>query len=343
MDQEKNTVFELLRNEHFVRWVQNPTDASDRYWFQRISSHEQAARNIEIASRIIQSGSLAHNRPVSEEQYAKMLGNIMDHARLHQPTSNPSRTAFWKYTVVAASVMLAILSILFLIDYTSTTPESSTGNLVVKEAPPGSKLTTRLPDGSTITLNSGSTVSFPEAFLGNSRTVQLSGEAFFDVEHNPAKPFYVQFRDQEVKVLGTSFSVRCYDAESYTQVAVATGKVAYAHNLSDEIILLPNEKASLAIGSSQFKREKVNALADFGWRDRILYFESSTFEEIKTELQRWYGVSIQNSDLNPSGTYSGKFQDASLKEVLTGLSFIYRFDFTIEKDQVILTTQQPLN
>lgn len=340
MQKRKNIVFDLLRNEHFVRWVQHPTQESNYYWTKWISNHESDKSDVEIARRIIQSGSLTRNQSVSDEHYDIMLENIMNYAREKQ-TNYSNKTGTLRYLSIAAAVLLVIVSSVFLItDHFKSPVGLAEVRTVVKEAPNGSKLSTKLPDGTTVTLNSGSVLSFPEKFEGAVRNVRLSGEAFFEVEHDPSKPFIVHFRDQEVKVLGTSFNIRAYEPEDLTEVAVATGKVSYSLLQGSQVILKPNEMARYSQEENKLEKGTVNKLAAFGWRDRILYFESNSFEEIKTELERWFGVTIKASrHFKPHGTYSGQFNNASIKEILTGLSFIYRFDYSIEGSQVTITSQ----
>ncbi len=337
MDKEHN-IFKLLKNEHFVKWVQNPTDDSNHFWSKWISNHKDQKKDVEIARRIIQSGRLKSNKQLAENQYDSMLDNIMAYADERKQTTGPYLTrTFWRYTAVAASLILMLLSLGLLMDFTSGTDDKMLSEFITKEAPFGSKVTTRLPDGSMVTLNSGSSITYPEHFNEDSRPVELSGEGFFEVEHNPSMPFIISFRDQTVTVLGTSFNIRAFDQESYAEVAVATGKVAYAVKSGSKVVLTANNKATLKKGSSQFEQTRVNELADFGWLNRVLYFESNSFEEIRLELEKWYGIEVQIDGNTPSGTYSGKFENASLDEVLTGLSFIYRFDFTIDDTNVLIT------
>lgn len=343
MDRKQSTVFELLKNEHFVQWVQHPTDDSNHYWTKWISNHEDLSNHVEIARRIIQCGSLKYSQPIPEEKYDTMLENVMNYARSKQNVKFISRLSFWKYAAVAASLTVIVISIFSLIFNQPQPSPLTDDSLVVKEAPFGSKLTTKLPDGSTVTLNSGSAISFPKTFQGHSFEVYLLGEAFFEVEHDPSKTFYVHFRDQTVKVLGTSFNIRTYDLENYSEVAVATGRVEYSLDTGNGIVLLPYEKASLKKGSLDFKKQQVNEWSDFGWRDHILYFESKSFEEIRIALERWYGVEIDHSEFKPEGTYTGKFDNPTLKEILTGLSFVYRFDFLIEESKVFISSQRETN
>ena len=80
-----------------------------------------------------------------------------------------------------------------------------------------------LPDGSFATLNKNSTLTYPAAFKGKTRKVQLKGEAFFNVSPNKQKPFIIDVNDVQVKVVGTSFNVR--NVNGGTEIIVATGVV----------------------------------------------------------------------------------------------------------------------
>jgi len=141
-----------------------------------------------------------------------------------------------------------------------------------------------------------------------------------------------------VKVLGTSFNIRSYLDESESEVAVATGKVAYSVTGGDELLLFPNELGARYKGTLELNKGHFNNLEAFGWKDGVLYFQSDPFEEIVKELERWFDVKMElPNDFNPQSTYSGEFKDATLKEVLTGLSFIYRFDYEINDANVLVT------
>ena len=125
----------------------------------------------------------------------------------------------------------------------TTIKQSATGNLTINNdtiknlasekkmemnqiiIPYGQRSDITLSDGTHIWLNSGSQLSYPTEFLGKTREVLLSGEAFFDVKHNPEKPFYVITRELKIRVLGTSFNVSAYDEDVTAQAILITGKV----------------------------------------------------------------------------------------------------------------------
>lgn len=103
-------------------------------------------------------------------------------------------------------------------------------------------LTDTLPDGSVVTLNKKSSISYPEHFEGDTRAVQLTGEAFFDVTPDKTKPFIIAVNDVTVKVVGTSFNVK--DNASRTEVVVETGVVEVAR-ANRKVRVLPQEEATV--------------------------------------------------------------------------------------------------
>ncbi|MEQ8556490.1 MAG: FecR domain-containing protein [Cyclobacteriaceae bacterium] len=216
--------------------------------------------------------------------------------------------------------------------------ESFIVKTIIKEAPAGSKITTRLPDGSIVMLNSGSSISFPESFDGDTREVHLEGEAFFDVQHDPGKPFKVQMDEDVVQVLGTSFNIRSYPEDSEVFVAVATGRVSYTIPSGDEVILEPGRMATYSPGSGSLKTGEVNIQKVFGWKDKILYFDDSSFDKVITELERWYGVEIvYENDFGSRGTYTEQFDNPTIAEALHSLSFVYRFQFEVNENKITLS------
>ena len=337
MQEKGYRVFDLLKNEYFVKWVYSPTEESIHFWSKWIANHPERERDVEIARRIIQSSGLRPGKKLEEHEYDHMLERIMDFSLSKSAPSPRTGVPLWRPMSIAASLVIVLFAIYFVtIDQLQKQQESI--RLVEKEASFGSKITTRLPDGTRVTLNSGSKISFPERFDEDARTVILSGEAFFEVEHNPEKPFFVRFKNESVQVLGTIFNIRSYQQEDVVNVSVASGSVSYQVPSGEEVVLKAAQMASYHEGERRLIRGPVDPLQSFGWKEQIIYFKAAPFGKIKTELERWYGVNIELSEgFKPKGTYSGQFKNESLEEVLKGLSFIYRFDFSIEETRVIIS------
>lgn len=144
----------------------------------------------------------------------------------------------------------------------------------------------QLPDGSTVWLNMNSTLEYPETFADNQRLVKLSGEAFFEVEKNPAKPFVIQTAHTETKVLGTSFNLRAYDNEETTSVVVTTGKVSFVNMVADAepVILTPGERGAYVPNEDKLLKEQNQEPNYQAWKTREFKFDSVPFGEAEKVL-----------------------------------------------------------
>lgn len=261
-----------------------------------------------------------------------------DRSRILEPVVKRSSRG-WIWKIAAALLVICLASVWVLKTRHDQSKETIAPlAIVTKSTSPGQKITTILPDGTVVKLNSLSSISFPEKFSGKERRVELSGEAFFDVTHDASRPFYVSFRNSEVKVLGTSFNIRTYREETSVTVAVASGRVSFTStDAQSKVILEPNELVSYDEAENKMVKRTFDPLDIYGWKDHILYFKNDEFEEIVGELEKWYGVKITYTrDFHSKGTFSGEFENKSLGNVLIGLSYLYEFTYEIDGDKVIL-------
>ena len=197
------------------------------------------------------------------------------HQRLERSTASatPTIRMSWRMVSRIAAVLVIVstlVTIAYLYSFETKKVEPLVNNTIFKETPLGSKVTTKLPDGSLVTLNSGSKISFSEEFDENKREVHLTGEAFFEVVHNLNKPFLVRMDGDVVRVLGTSFNIRSYPEDSAVYVSVATGRVSYSIPSGDEVILEPNRMATYLPHRRSLTTGEVNDLQAFGWKDKVL-------------------------------------------------------------------------
>lgn len=148
-----------------------------------------------------------------------------------------------------------------------------------------------LPDSSEIFLAAGSTVSYPEDFEGNTRKVNLQGEAFFQVASDPGKPFMIHTDDISTKVLGTSFKVTAIKGRPL-EVAVATGKVGVSRQDETLATLTPGHKVTWHPLEQKAVTEQVSIDGLEQWKNGDLVFDRLDMEYIADELQRRYGIAI---------------------------------------------------
>ena len=200
---------------------------------------------------------------------------------------------------------------------------------------PGQKITTRLPDGTVVQLNSDSKLVIPEFFADDVREVYLTGEAFFDVVKDSSRPFVIRTPGLKVKVLGTSFNVRAYKNDTAESVAVKSGEVTVSRLLSqDDVMLTPNEMVSIVEHGGFEKAVIADQDQVFGWTERRLVFVDEPLDRVLETISRWYGVSIDTeAEILVQKPYTANYENPVLNEVMTSLSHVYNFHYTITADE----------
>ncbi|GGH16794.1 DUF4974 domain-containing protein [Sphingobacterium alkalisoli] len=187
--------------------------------------------------------------------------------------------------------------------------------------PRGGQYKVVLSDGSTVWLNAGSQLRYPNVFAADSRRVELIGEAYFEVSHNPNKPFMVKTKDQQIQVLGTGFNVRAYP-NSPSATTLAHGKVQVTASQAVQPLLLhPGEQAFLDKGSLHRKRVNVNSA--MAWKNGLFSFQRSDLRDITAQLERWYDVDFVFENMTiPSKQITGEIsRHVSLYDVVEILSY----------------------
>lgn len=196
-----------------------------------------------------------------------------------------------------------------------------------------------LSDGTKIWLNSGSQLSYPVSFTGSSREVYLSGEAFFDVESDPAKPFHVITGDLKIRVTGTRFNVTSYSNDPTTQTVLLSGKIDAAKNkrFSRSIELEPGERIVYNKQEDNMKKGWVDVELYASWKDGYLIFDNEPVDEIFKKLERYYNKNILTEKLSGQPAFTGKLDLAdNLEKVLKNIAFSASFSVEFENDTFII-------
>lgn len=158
-----------------------------------------------------------------------------------------------------------------------------------------------LPDGSKVYLNRNSRLSYRTAFLNNStRNVRLTGEAFFEIAHDPSKPFIIDAGKANVKVLGTSFNVITENADSEVEVFVKTGKVLLSDKSSDNSVTLdPGYIGKLDSGKTE---KLINSDQNYlSWNTGKLVYKGQSLDIVFRDLKRVYNMDIVADDTSILG------------------------------------------
>lgn len=267
-----------------------------------------------------------------EEKANSLLDKIHHKINIsHNLHLKPKRTAkrttlFTVFTRAAALLLIPVLAFLF---YTLfSTPNEITNSAEVRidsleiVAPVGSKTIVQLPDGSEVFLNHGSKLKYPQKFVGTTRAVVLTGEAYFKVTHDTNMPFIVSTDDLNIKALGTEFNVLAYPNEQTIETTLINGEVVLVElNKSVEKRILGKMEPGQHVKYNTQNHKIISTKGDvekyISWKDGKLIFKNEPIEQIANRLNRWYNVEIvfANDDVK-NLSYTATFVDETLFQIL---------------------------
>ncbi len=317
-----------------------------------------------------------HEAPVNaHEALAKVKATII---RLEQDDGTgrvspvkqlPGKISRFPFVWLAAACLLGITAVLVFRLYS----KSNNNQALVwmeKITVNGVRSHLVLADGTKIILNAGSRLEYPRSFNGGIREVRLNGEAFFDVAKDAQHPFIIHTDKMNIKVLGTSFNVKCYGEDAYAETTLVTGAVEITLNgrSEDRITLKPKEKLIVhnkktddstsrlyssgrqpdSLQNRQFytltaaevlldKHNRDSVMLETSWLNNQLVFRHEPFTSLARELERRYGVNIYfRNEKIKAYVFSGFFQRESLMEALTELQLSEHFQFRIQGADVYI-------
>jgi transmembrane sensor len=190
----------------------------------------------------------------------------------------------------------------------------------------------KLSEGSKVTVNSNSKLTYPKRFQKDKREVELSGEAFFEVSKDPNRPFIIHAGELQVEVLGTSFNVRAYENQNEIEVSVSNGKVAVyrPENPDEKVVLIKGQKAIFYKSSTKIEASINDNINFDSWKTKQIIFEDTPLPEVVRIINEIY-----KSELKLVGTQlkecpvTTTFDNQSLKSILNVLEST--LDLTIEQ------------
>ena len=250
-----------------------------------------------------QSLSAEEKLSVKINLQTRMANYTRDHERVdHKVVPIHSKNKIW--LAAAAAVLILVTAFIFMYnpflvkELGLINPLSQTLLKEIENKNTAEQIIT-LADGSQVALKNGSQLKFPETFQGATREVFLEGEAFFEVAHNPSRPFIVYANGVVTKVLGTSFTIKAYHTDKQVTVSVRTGKVSvYKQSQNStggtQIILTPNQQAVYDKAADQVSRTLVQEPKIILPANELIKmrFEDAPITEIFDALEKAYGVDI---------------------------------------------------
>ena len=198
-----------------------------------------------------------------------------------------------------------------------------------------------LPDGTSVTLNHYSSLSYPKQFKSDNREVELSGEAYFEVSKSKKHPFIVQTETIDVQVLGTHFNVDAYPDNPDVKTTLLTGSVAVSNkNNSVHMVLKPNEVAIYNKVEQKLTRKVLeNAGDEVSWRHGEFIFDDLPLQEIARELSNSFGTTIHITDSTLRNyRVTARFRNGEdLETILSVLHNAGYFNYSRNTQQITIT------
>lgn len=372
MKQAFYSLVDFLLDPDFRDWVKQPNEARNTYWQQFLEQYPDQRSVVEQARQYIRvlAEQTAQHQPLETE--SQLMRQTIQH-RIREEKNitsfSPSAGNTWRWARLAASVALILGLGVLTYRYSqrqTSQPEgyrhflqaTPVGTALSEVRNPGTKpLTILLSDGSSVVLQPGSRLKYPNQF--EQREVYLVGKAFFEVVKDPTRPFLVYTRGVATKVLGTSFSIDAPETNQPINVAVKTGKVAVysldkpaadTHITTDAtlsgLVLTSNQSAEYLTDGHRLVR-KSDTLSIFAQPGTLAVakqsfdFDETPVAEVFRTLEKAYGVDIVYDESRLRNcSLSASLVGQPLHEKLSVVCKALEVQYTFLGNQVVITGGQ---
>ena len=203
-------------------------------------------------------------------------------------------------------ILLSTIAIHYKDKVSELTADTSTQIIM----PPGQRSQVTLDDGTVVWLNANTVFSYPSRLSSmDERCVELDGEAYFEVSHDPKHPFVVKTPKTSVTVLGTKFDVRDFGSSDYSYVSLLEGKVDVSFNAYENSVISLSENDMVSLDHGTIYKGKYSDINFLLWTKGIYVFEDNSLKAIAEDLELYYGMEIRIvDDTLAEYTFSGKFR-----------------------------------
>lgn len=338
-DYTRYTFDDFVQDFRFRQWALTDSSSDREFWNNWLQKNPDKLDLVLAARQFVIQMRQAHEE-LTDAELEQEIGRLKLARQQMEEDERPRR--HWLNSLLRIAAVLGLVGIgalYYVSSHSAKTPLETYEQLAEQQAGPlrevsnetGKAQLIRLPDGSQVTLHSGSRISYPVTFTTHQRDVFLVGEAFFAVVRRPKQPFMVYTNQLTTKVLGTSFTVRAYANDKEAKVIVRTGKVSVfttpasgKPNAMDTknpaIILTPNQEVTFDREEKQLKRALVKEpepLPGAAERTQTMLFEHTPVVTVFKKLESTYGILINyDADLLSGCELTADFSNESLFERL---------------------------
>lgn len=258
----------------------------------------------------------------NREGLSRILENL--HLQINMSSDGTvSHNFYHAFSKVAVALFIPALIIIAIFSYLSINSYEKSESWAEIQSPVGSRTRFQLPDGTQGWLNGGSSIKYPINFKKH-RSVEVSGEAWFDVVHLKSEEFRVITPYFDVEVLGTQFNVIAYREETTAEIILERGKVLVLgkdREVKEE--LEPDQHLIYNKSTKTIIKAGIDSKSYTRWKDGLLIFKNVPMSEIAKRLERRYNVEIiLHGDSLKSSIFRATFKDESLEEICRMLSTV---------------------
>jgi len=295
-------------------------------WRAANKSHETIYRQLEKIWQ--ESGSILQETVYDEEQ----AWNKVDQ-RLNQGSSRGKVRPLFRLAMAACVAGVLFIAGWLLYHKPQPTLQVATANQM--------NMPVTLPDGSQVVLRKGTTLTYPKVFNTQIREVTLTGEAWFQVQHDKTHPFRIQTTRATMEVIGTSFTINTNNHQD--ELVVATGKVLFTNkrDTAEKQIIYPNQYCTLTNKGFQVKTQ--NDPNFLSWKTGIIKFDNTPINQVAEVLSNHYNLIIQPDSqlmkLPVVPTVTAKFNQQPIDSVLTEIKLLSNIANRKQNDTILLFKQ----
>lgn len=326
------TTEDFAADLYFCEWVLHPDEESNEFWRQFVLENTQQRRNIERAQAIVKAMRMSWT-DVSDAEALRSYRDFQKHLQ-----KQPSRwLAARRITLIAASVLCLLLAAGWL--YVQTIP-------TVWQTQFGEVKTVQLPDGSAVTLNANSKLSYLDNWKrAGQRTVSLEGEAYFKVSHQDAPThtgkqpvkFTVKSGGVDIEVVGTEFTVN--NRRQRTQIALYNGIVRLQHPARDQpmVVMRPGETAEFIEGQKTVELQSKPSETRWVWKTNNLVFKAATLQQVAQTLEDNYGLQVVfEPETLAAQRFAGEVAEGKTDVLLTAVADAFGCQIRKENKRIII-------
>lgn len=306
--------------------------------------------------------STAFNKIKDKIKIAEQSDNVNQQTKVLNLAPGNLKKKYKLWAVAAAALLFAAGGLTYIYYFA---PLLNGAVAIQKTTAPGQRIALSLSDGTKITLNSQSTITYPASFTGNTREVTLNGEAFFDVKKDANHPFVIHTGKMNIKVLGTAFNVKSNAKDSVIETTLLRGAIEVTLNdrPEDRILLKPNEKlivkntnynqpvalksplhdtaknsgnTQYILTSFTYTSATDSTLAETAWMNNSLAFSDQSFEDIATQMQHRYGVAVVFKNESFKKLRFTGYYEKSASQVLDALRLTEKFKYRVSNSTIYI-------